>query len=299
MTMRLVRTWALAAMVVASVAAATVAGCGSTGGGGPHFFIGTDFAIALDLGAQNNATPDLATGPTGCAAQGLSTCNGNCVDLPTDPNNCGACARTCSQTQACIGGACVNSGCTGGLVMCGGTCIDVTADSGNCGSCSHVCSGGQSCQNRVCKCDAGLKFCGGTCIDVSSDAKNCGACNVSCNGQPCVNGACKVANVMNGCNGFLACLNNCADQTCAMNCGKNVTQAGYQAYIALYCCLFGNGINENICNGAAQCPHSANGVCDGTSANYVAGDCDTCLSDAQMVGAVCYNSLLACQASQP
>src|SRR5690606_37743418 len=74
---------------------------------------------------------------TACCGSGASA---SCTRLDTVAN-CGACGRTCSGSQQC----------------CDGNCVDVQRDPSNCGSCGRSCSNDatDSCTGGVCTCGSG------------------------------------------------------------------------------------------------------------------------------------------------
>jgi hypothetical protein len=94
--------------------------------------------------------------------------------------------------MACIGGACVVTGC-GDLTDCTGNldCTDLGWDLNNCGVCGNVCASG-ICEAGGCvvACEAGLTNCGGVCADLSADPFNCGGCGVVCESGICEGGTC-------------------------------------------------------------------------------------------------------------
>lgn len=150
----------------------------------------------------------------GCASNG-------CETDTTTVANCGGCGLACAPGQKCAdlndgkGARCV--GCGPGQTMCGSAafpvCRDLLDDPLNCGACGNVCpkinlagsvdNGDAVCRKGVCgyECIAGKADCDGDpttgCeTDLASDALHCGACGTRCDtagGQPCVDGACLMA----------------------------------------------------------------------------------------------------------
>ncbi len=93
-----------------------------------------------------------------------------------------------------------------------------------------------------------------------------------------------------GCNGYIACLNNCdpSDSACATQCKNNTTSKGQQVYgNALFCgqsyCL---GLNDA---GPGECALSADMTMLVDPTGAPAGTCDNCLNNAlaQLFGFPC------------
>ncbi len=133
------------------------------------------------------------------------------VFLFDDPLNCGACGKACAPGQRCENAKCV---CGPKETACPsfGTnveCADLDSDPRNCGVCGNVCpgpfdgSGKAVCRLGHCQidCKSGYADCDGRADNgcethVAADPRNCGACGAQCDlsfGQPCVNGACRLA----------------------------------------------------------------------------------------------------------
>jgi len=96
-----------------------------------------------------------------------------CVNLQTDNANCGTCGNTCTSTQTCQGGQCVNNACPAGQTECpagSGHCVDTQTDEANCGACGNACAAGQTCEGGVC---TGGGTCSGTEDPCSSKADCC------------------------------------------------------------------------------------------------------------------------------
>ena len=65
---------------------------------------------ACQTASQCDFEPDGGTCPMPDGGDG-TCCQSTCADLQSDPDNCGACGRSCSSSESCLGGAC-------GLVAC-------------------------------------------------------------------------------------------------------------------------------------------------------------------------------------
>jgi cytochrome c peroxidase len=73
----------------------------------------------------------------------------SCGNTQIDAMNCGSCGHTCSPTQACEGGMCIDSNaCPLPLAPCGSVCEDLANDPMNCGMCGHACA--TYCMGGVC-----------------------------------------------------------------------------------------------------------------------------------------------------
>jgi hypothetical protein len=116
-------------------------------------------------------------GACGCALEGQTLVDGECLELSVDPDNCGAVGRACRLDQACFDGGC---GCLslpyldGGSNECatdaGPICADLLNDPQNCGSCGHSCVGGC----MLGDCDAGMVDGGEAGPDDAGDAGGLG-----------------------------------------------------------------------------------------------------------------------------
>jgi hypothetical protein len=160
---------------------------------------GFDGATPVDASNAIDGTSPVDAAPS-CAV-GQTTCSGQCVDTTSSHDNCGACGTKCTQTQACLSGACVAT-CSASQTVCAGACVTVATDNANCGACGATCPRGQVCSNGACStsCASNLTTCNGNgngdagvdyCANVSTDNANCGACGVGCAaGQSCLSGAC-------------------------------------------------------------------------------------------------------------
>ncbi|MBX3248775.1 MAG: hypothetical protein KF901_16485 [Myxococcales bacterium] len=72
------------------------------------------------------------------------------MDISSNVGHCGACGRTCSGSQAC----------------CSGLCVDTTSSFDHCGSCGRRCDSGTAdgCSGGVCTCRGAAEcFPAGTC----------------------------------------------------------------------------------------------------------------------------------------
>jgi hypothetical protein len=158
-----------------------------------------------------------------------------CCDPPEVCDDNFGCQSPCGPCeQRTWYGAC-QSTCTGSQTCCNGQCVNTSTDSNNCGSCGNVCTGGTTCQNGQCACPSGQTMCTDQCVDTSTNPDNCGACGVICStGQPCCGGNCCAYGgecCAGGCLGFgVHCCHSpngdyvCPDnQTCCVNSIGNYT----------------------------------------------------------------------------
>ena len=133
------------------------------------------------------------------------------INLFEDALNCGACGKACAPGQRCEFGECK---CAPHETACPSfgdsvECVDLESDPNSCGVCGNMCpnpfdgSGKAVCRLGRCEfeCKPGYADCDGRVENgcethVAADPRNCGACGVQCDlsfGQPCVNGACRLA----------------------------------------------------------------------------------------------------------
>jgi hypothetical protein len=170
----------------------------------------TNLAVPISyLLASAPPLRNLAPAPTPprCAgAQAL--CVGRCVDLQTDAVHCGGCGASCSGSQRCEAGRCVEV-CDPGLSLrCDGLCVDPQTDANHCGGCGRRCTAGPMaaarCLRGACEttCQASRGDCNHSAADgcevsLASNAQHCGACGRACAlanaDAACVGGACRVA----------------------------------------------------------------------------------------------------------
>ena len=122
----------------------------------------------------------------------LLSCGSACVDSRFDPLNCGGCGMTCTSTQTCFLGTCMQS-CVGGTRPCGGACVDSGSDPSNCGGCGVTCTATELCVGGGCfpRCPPSQAACGTTCASLDRDPQHCGTCTIACPlGSACVLGQC-------------------------------------------------------------------------------------------------------------
>lgn len=111
--------------------------------------------------------------------------NGSCSDVTGDPDHCGSCAASCSTTEICSAGECID--CPTGHQRVSNACTDVNECDGG----SACGAGAASCVNTVgsyqCTCLAGFvgPAVGGTCTDVNECTEvPCGTSSVGCENLP-------------------------------------------------------------------------------------------------------------------
>jgi hypothetical protein len=190
---------------------------------------------APDFACCGGTCTSIQSDPTNCGSCGNpcgqdSVCCGGTCTPPLDPINCGgcgvacgpchvctevdgtgACVSTCTATQACVDGVCVE--CPAGTSLCtyyyGNTaCVDLLTDKDNCGECGYVCGednlepDGSICVNGQCWCPSGLVVCQDPyrddsdyswCADPLTDSYCCGQqgyCDDFLSGSICVGGEC-------------------------------------------------------------------------------------------------------------
>jgi hypothetical protein len=144
----------------------------------------------------------VGTGPARELCDALDQdCDGNptnSFDLSSNAT-CGACDISCSATELCCGGTCIerarfetdanhcggcNRACGSGQYCCQGTCLDDRAASATTGTDLTECNCAMDCGPGAC--------CGTRCVDLIKDRRNCGACGFECDPQQdCKGGACK------------------------------------------------------------------------------------------------------------
>ncbi len=146
--------------------------CGSCGKVCPPVPLGNGFSICVN--GQCQVT---------CSA-GFATCRG----IPCDTNilfsnsNCGACGTTCSGTQTCLGGRCVQL-CLVGETVCPTGCANLLVDNNNCGRCGHVCPIVTTTNCFPCNCHSCGTFGNDTCCET--------CCSNTSRQTFCLNGACQ------------------------------------------------------------------------------------------------------------
>src|SRR5687767_14016379 len=119
-----------------------------------------DVGTSVDAAPEAAPAPTCPTGQTECVSGGTASCK----TLASDPANCGACGRTCSAGQSCIGGQCQ---CPSGTASCSGSCVDLKSNASHCGACGIACGTGTVCSNGTCvkgSCPTGTVNCSGACV---------------------------------------------------------------------------------------------------------------------------------------
>ncbi len=229
--------------------------------------------------ADNDAGTVNTGGGGGCA--GILTCIGACqMGDRTCRTNCINAASPQSQQlyQAigmCTAMACPNSN--------GGVCDRMSASYSS--SACHMCrtmAQSTTCapQVQACQGDSGGNTGNGG-VDAGTVTGGNDGGTVTGDDGGANNGG------MTGCNGAVACLNNCQDQTCAQACIDNTTTQGQSLLQSLTGCL------------ESACPSTGGGICDSSSFNYDQNACDTCYSDAQNTGGPCEQALTDCTNDTP
>lgn len=223
------------------------------------------------------AQPALAGKPGGSpnCPPGLTACGTVCRDLNVDPVNCGTCGNSCTTSQVCRGGVCVDIPCTcpvtcaSGQTLCNGTCVDTSADPNNCGGCGTTCASGHACVNGTCsQCAAGQTLCNGTCVDTSADPNNCGGCGVTCGAST----ICRTATCSSG-----TCVH--INTTAGTSCGPAICTNGQMTTPT--CDGSGNCVNvQHSCS-----PYLCNST--GTGCNTTCSSSVDCVAGFTCVGGVC------------
>jgi hypothetical protein len=151
--------------------------------------------------------------------EGFRDCDGDLsngceINIETDTSNCGECGKACASGQLCAipkNGKVPSCLCGPGLTLCGGggedySCVDLLNDRENCGACNNNCGTSSklaTCEQGRCRdsCAPNFADCDGDpsngCeVNLMIDGSNCGQCGRWCNttaGQPCIEGACLMA----------------------------------------------------------------------------------------------------------
>jgi len=87
-----------------------------------------------------------------CDDPNAIVCGGVCTDITT-PDHCGPTCEPCPPGHSCVDGACTCGGatCTDTQACCGGACLEVDQDDNNCGACGNVCGAGKICFANECR----------------------------------------------------------------------------------------------------------------------------------------------------
>jgi len=102
----------------------------------------------------NTTIPEISgTSPTPAKAvvcpSDRHICGTNCTDIITDRTNCGACGVSCSSSQICQQGNCMDQ-CSYGEINCFDGCHNLEYDAQNCGTCGNSCPVGLECNKSIC-----------------------------------------------------------------------------------------------------------------------------------------------------
>lgn len=205
-------------------------------------------------------------GGGGPCATGLSFCSSRCVSTTTDETNCGGCGISCTSSQACSGGTCVNNPADCRQTSClGGFYCDLSSGICRAGCTAHAqCPMPGTCDmsSRTCQCASGNRLCGGNCVaETSTDS--CGPTCIKCekaNATPaCTNGQCVYT-----CNsGFNRCGADCYADDDVTHCGTSCTAcpsspANGMAECALLPSGTGGGGGGGGGNLTRQCDYACN-----------------------------------------
>ena len=170
---------------------------------------------------------------------------GTCCDPPdvcVDPYGCQPPCGPCEQRQ--WSGSC-KSTCTSSQTCCNGACVNTSIDPNNCGTCGNVCAGypiESDCVNGQCCCQPTTVCPSGNCCPASG-----GLCNQACcaaDNSCCMNEICIP-------NGYSCCSSGSAVFGCEYGC----CGSGCVPDASAHCCF-----NTFACNGGDSCCMSSTGV---------------------------------------
>jgi hypothetical protein len=216
-------------------------------------------------------------------------CGGACIDVEKDGNNCGDCNVRCGAGEACVAGECSCAGgaaCSAGRTCCSAPptsgCVDTGTDPQACGACGNVCAVGEQCTMNAtgagaCSCGAGAP-----CTAAQRCCGDSGGCVAATDVCTCGGTACAATDICCGtsCADVLADPNHCGgcDRVCPAGPSSSVTCVGGQ-------CRCGD--------------EPCAGTCCGTTCADVTSDvanCGTC-GNACRMGEVCQGGKCSCGGS--